>query len=144
MTTSETSYSPQYSMLPRLNCPQHSPGDHSTTPLDLTISPTSTHPSPRRHSPRDQASPPMAQPTPPPSSRPPYQCVGMRTMAHPQDLSNPSNHPRTSTTQLLLQVALLIDSNGFVKSFATAYVPVSLTLHLVVGAMVVVPDPAMH
>ena len=65
-------------------------------------------------------------------------------MAHPQDLSNPSNRPGTSTTQPLLQVALLIDSNGFVKSFATAYVPASSTLRLVAGAMAVVPDPAMH
>ena len=65
-------------------------------------------------------------------------------MARPQDLSNLSNHPRTSTTQPLLQVALLIDSNGFVKSFATAYVPASSTLRLVAGAMAVVPDPAMH
>ena len=65
-------------------------------------------------------------------------------MARPQDLLNPSNRPGTSTTQLLLQVALLIDSNGFVKSFATAYVPTSSTLRLVAGAMAVVPDLAMH
>ena len=93
MTMSGTNYSPRYSTSPWLSCPRCSPGDHSTTPLDLTISPTSTHPSPRCHSLRDRASPPMARPTPPPSSRPPYQRVGMRTMVRPQDLSNPSNHP---------------------------------------------------
>ena len=41
-------------------------------------------------------------------------------------------------------VALLINSNGFIKSFATAYVPTSSTLHLMVGAMAVILDPTRH
>jgi hypothetical protein len=55
-------------------------------------------------------------------------------------MPNPYNRGGTSTTVPLLQVVTLIDNNGFVQSFATAYVPVNLVLRLVNGALQAVLD----
>ena len=68
-------------------------------------------------------------------------CLRLRTTMQPQHVGNPYNQPGTSTVVPLLQVVMLIDSNGFAQSFATAYISGNSVLRLVNGAVQAVPDP---
>jgi hypothetical protein len=55
-------------------------------------------------------------------------------------VQNPYNRLGTSTRWSLLQVVTLIDSNGFVKSFATAYVGADSVLRMMGGGIQAVPE----
>ena len=65
----------------------------------------------------------------------------LRMTMQPQTVGNPYNWPETSTVVPLLQVVMLIDSSGFMQSFATPYISGNSVLRLVNGAVQVVLDP---
>jgi hypothetical protein len=56
-----------------------------------------------------------------------------------QHISNPHNQGGTSITQPLLQVVMLIDSNGCVQSFTTAHMHLTSMLRFGNGAIQAVP-----
>ena len=66
--------------------------------------------------------------------------LGQRSQIRPQNLPNPHNHPRNLATTPLLQVVTLIDHSGFIQALGTAYVPAQSVLHLIDGAIQVVPE----
>jgi hypothetical protein len=65
--------------------------------------------------------------------------LGQRSQIQPQNLPNPHNQPGTSAMVPLLQIVTLVNHAGFVQSLGTAYVPAQSVLHLVDGALRVVP-----